>query len=140
MSRPIVLSNGEMHVGINRNGFVHDFYYPYVGVENHSSGPNTRHRVGVWVDGSVSWLDDGNWDFTFDYQPETLIGDTEASNDKIGIMLRFKDAVDSDITAFMRHITVHNTRDEQRDIRLFMHQAFAIGDGRSNTDTAQYLP
>jgi GH15 family glucan-1,4-alpha-glucosidase len=30
--------------------------------------------------------------------------------------------------------------ERKRDIRLFMHQAFAIGDSRSNTDTAQYLP
>lgn len=34
MARPIVLGNGEMHVGINKFGEVHDFYYPYVGQEN----------------------------------------------------------------------------------------------------------
>lgn len=140
MARPIVLSNGELHVGINRNGFVHDFYYPYVGLENHSSGPNTRHRVGVWVDGSVSWMDGDDWTHHFDYEPETLIGKTEAWNDRIGIRLEFKDAVDSDVSAFMRQIKVCNLRDDKRDIRLFMHQAFAIGDGRSSTDTAQYLP
>lgn len=140
MSRPIVLSNGELHVGINRNGFVHDFYYPYVGVENHSSGQHTRHRFGVWVDGSIHWLDNGNWDIRFDYQPETLISDIEAKNEQIGIVLKFQDAVDWDIAAFMRHITVQNLRDEQRDVRVFMHQAFAVGDSRSHTDTAQYLP
>lgn len=140
MSRPIVLSNGELHVGINKNGFVHDFYFPYVGLENHSAGPDTRHRVGVWVDGFVSWLDGGDWTHAFDYEPETLIGKTEAWNDQIGIRLEFKDAVDSDVSAFVRLITVHNLRDEKRDVRLFMHQAFAIGDSRSSTDTAQYLP
>ncbi len=140
MARPIVLSNGELHVGINRNGFVHDFYYPYVGLENHSSGPDTRHRIGVWVDGAVSWLDADDWTHSFDYQSETLIGKTEAWNDRIGIRLELRDAVDYDISAFMRQIKVVNLRDEKRDVRLFMHQAFAIGDGRSNTDTAQYLP
>jgi len=29
---------------------------------------------------------------------------------------------------------------KNEEIRLFMHQAFAIGDSRSNTDTVQYLP
>src|SRR5690606_6660995 len=101
MSRPIVLSNGEMHVGINKNGFVHDFYFPYVGLENHSSGPDTRHRVGVWVDGVFSWLDEEGWNITFDYQPETLIGKTFARNERIGVELRFDDAVDSDISVFM---------------------------------------
>ena len=60
MARPIVLSNGNMHVGINKFGLVHDLYYPYVGLENHSAGKDLRHKVGIWVDGSVSWLDDGS--------------------------------------------------------------------------------
>lgn len=140
MSRPIVLSNGEMHVGINRDAFVHDFYFPYVGLENHSSGPHTRHHVGVWVNGVMSWLDNDDWEIVFDYRPETLIGATKATNQAIGISLQFDDAVDSDMAAFMRQITITNDRDKARDVRLFMHQAFAIGDGRSSTDTAQYLP
>lgn len=140
MSRPLVLGNGEMHVGINKSGFVHDFYFPYVGLENHASGPDTRHRVGVWVDGTISWLDSEDWIRSFDYRPETLIGVILAKNNRIGVELRFDDAVDSDVNAFMRHITVTNLWNHGRDIRLFMHQAFAIGDGRSNTDTAQYLP
>ena len=37
MSRPIVLSNGHMHVGLNTFGLVHDFYFPYVGQENHAA-------------------------------------------------------------------------------------------------------
>ena len=36
---------------------VRDFYYPYVGQENHVSG--NIHKTGVWVDGSFSWLDSG---------------------------------------------------------------------------------
>lgn len=140
MSRPVVLSNGGLHVGINRHGLVHDFYYPYVGLENHSSGPNLRHRVGVWAEGVISWLDDGSWTLTFDYHHETLVGRIRAKNDQMGILLEFDDAVDSSVDAFMRNIHVVNLRAEARDVRLFMHQAFAIGDGRSNTDTVQYLP
>lgn len=140
MARPIVLSNGELHVGLNRNGLVHDFYYPYVGYENHASGPDTRHKIGIWSDGMISWLDSDEWSHSFDYEPETLIGVTIATNDTRGIKIEFKDAVDHDISAFMRMITVFNLKEYDRDIRIFMHQAFAIADGRSNTDTAQYLP
>ena len=140
MSRPLVLSNGELHVGINKHGLVHDFYYPYVGLENHASGPSTRHRIGVWVDGQVSWLDASSWDISFGYEEEALIGLVQATNDTIGIRLEIQNAVDTSLSAFVRNIRIVNLRDETRDIRLFMHQAFAIGDGRSNTDTAQYLP
>lgn len=140
MGRPIVLSNGELHVGINKYGLVHDFYFPYVGLENHSAGQNLRHRIGVWTEGTLSWLDDGTWEFEFHYPHGALIGHTVAKNMSKNILLEFDDVVDSSVSAFMRNIHVVNLSDSPRDVRLFMHQAFAIGDARSNTDTAQYLP
>ena len=141
MARPIVLSNGELHVGINNYGLVHDFYFPYVGLENHSAGPDLRHRVGVWVDGEVSWLDDtSEWQHEYKYPHDALIGHTIARNESRGIMLEFDDFVDSSYDAFVRSIHVVNTRTESREVCIFMHQAFAIGDSRSNTDTVQYLP
>ncbi len=141
MARPIILSNGELHVGINKYGLVHDFYFPYVGLENHAAGKSLRHRVGVWIDGQISWLDDANdWQCSFRYPNDALIGHIVAKNEQLGVLLEFDDAVDSYISVFMRNIHVVNLRNEPREIRLFMHQAFVIGDTRSNTDTAQYLP
>ena len=90
MARPVVLGNGELHVGINAYGLVHDFYYPYVGFENHSAGKNTRHRIGVWVDGIVSWLEDSSWDIQFSYPHEALIGHIIARNKKLDIILEFE--------------------------------------------------
>lgn len=142
MTRPIVCSNGELHVGINNYGLVHDFYYPYVGLENHAAGEGLRHHVGVWVDGELSWLDDNaeDWEMSFSYPHRGLVGHTIAKNSKLDIILEFDDAVDAHMTAFYRNIHIVNNRDITRDISLFTHQAFAIGDSRSNTDTAQYLP
>ncbi len=141
MARPIVLSNGELHVGLNTFGLVHDFYFPYVGLENHAAGEHLRHRVGVWVDGQISWLDDPDqWTFKFRYPHQALIGHTIARNERLNILLEFDDFVDANVSAFIRNIHVINQSDQPREIRLFMHQAFVIGDSRSNTDTAQYLP
>ena len=140
MARPIVLSNGELHVGINMYGLVHDFYYPYVGHENHTIGRGLRHRVGVWIDGYLSWLDDGAWQIGFEYPHDALIGHITAHNTRLQVSLEFDDAVDSDISVFMRNIHVINHADHAREIRLFMHQAFVIGDSRGNTDTAVYMP
>lgn len=141
MARPIVLSNGELHVGINKYGLVHDFYYPYVGLENHSAGKSLRHKIGVWVDGRLSWLDDDtNWKIRFNYPHHALVGHTIARNEELSVLLEFDDFVDSHMSAFLRNIHVVNLSDQERDIRLFMYQPFAIGDSRSNTDTVQYLP
>lgn len=140
MARPIVLSNTRLHVGINNYGLVHDFYYPHVGLENHTIGKGLRHRIGVWVNGQLSWLDDGSWELSFRYQPGALIGRTVAINNNIGIMLELEDAVDAEVDLFMRNIHIINQWNDAREVRIFMHQAFAIGDSRSNTDTVQYLP
>lgn len=140
MARPILLSNGELHVGLNDFGMVHDFYYPYVGSENHTIGRDTRHRVGVWVDGALHWVSDGDWDIHFSYPHSALIGHTVATQHDIGIRLEFDDFVDSDMSAFMRNIHVINMHDDERQVKLYLYQAFVIGDSRSNTDTAQYLP
>ena len=140
MARPIVLSNGELHVGLNTFGEVHDFYFPYVGLENHAIGKDTRHHVGVWVDGVHSWLDDGSWEFIFSYPHDALIGHTVAKNHTLGIMLEFDDAVEAETNAFMRNVHIVNMNGNDKDVRLFFRQAFVIGDSGSKTDTAQLLP
>ena len=140
MARPIVLSNGELHVGLNKYGLVHDFYYPYVGFENHAAGESLRHKVGVWIDGTLSWLDDETWTASFSYPHDSLVGRTIARSEALGVTIEFDDCVDAEMSVFMRNVHVVNERDTAREIRLFFYQAFAIGDSRSNTDTAQYLP
>jgi GH15 family glucan-1,4-alpha-glucosidase len=139
MTRPLLLSNGRLHVGINLFGMVHDLYFPYVGLENHAAAQQMRHRIGVWIDGNFSWLDDGNWRFTMEYDPHGMIGHTAAHNEKLNITLEFTDCVDSEWDVFLRNIHVINGAHKKREIRLFLHQALLIGNSL-NRDTVQYLP
>lgn len=140
MARPIVVGNGELVVGINMYGLVHDFSYPHIGKDNHTIGRQLRHHIGVWCDGITSWLDDGNWTHDFRYLDNTLVGELIARNETLGIEIVTTDFVHSSVSAFIRSLRVKNLSDHKRDVRLFTHQAFVIGDTRSNTDTAQYLP
>ncbi len=139
MSRPILLSNGQMHVGLDPYGLVNDFYFPHVGLENHTTGKNLRHRVGIFVEGSFSWLDDGSWEIRPDYYGDVLVSRIIAVNDRLQVRLEFDDCVDSEFTAFIRNIHVINSADRAREIRLFMHQVFVISDSNAS-DTVQYLP
>lgn len=139
MARPIVLSNGELHVGLNTFGLVHDFFYPHVGSENHAAAHALRHKIGVWVDGQFSWFDDGSWRFEFDYVDESLIGIVKAVNDRLEIMIETLDTVDHEHAAFIRNLHAINLADHERDIRVFMHQIFVISNSYAS-DTAQYLP
>ncbi|HUC86707.1 MAG TPA: glycoside hydrolase family 15 protein [Candidatus Saccharimonadales bacterium] len=139
MARPIILSNNQMLVGINRFGLVHDFYYPYVGLENHNTAKTLRHLIGVWINGRFSWLDDNNWQFTFAYEPSTLVSHITASHKELAVTLEFHDCIDHEYNALMRRITVVNNAPHEREIRLMLHQVFRISNSL-NGDTAQYLP
>src|SRR5690348_7142472 len=102
------MSNGELHVGLNKYGLVHDFYFPYVGFENHCAGKDLRHKVGIWVEGTVSWLDDGSWTVHSHTADGALIGHTRAIHHGLGIMIEFDDTVDASISAFLRNIHIIN--------------------------------
>lgn len=139
MMRPIVLGNGELHVNLNASGQVEDLHFPYIGLSNHTAGSNVQHHIGVWVDGTISWLhlDASDWEVTATYPYRALISRTKAINTRLGVMLEFNDTVDSDKNAFLRNIHVVNMRNHPRQIRLFMHQAFKIDDVNTPADTAQ---
>jgi GH15 family glucan-1,4-alpha-glucosidase len=140
MARPILLSNGELQVGLNRFGLVHDLYYPYVGLENHTSERALRHRIGVFTEEAIHWLDDGSWQIRQQYLPGRLIGLTIATNQWLGLELRFEDFVDSQLNVLARNIHVLNLAKQPRPIKLFLHQAFIISEAADGHDTAQYLP
>ncbi|MFZ2560104.1 MAG: glycoside hydrolase family 15 protein [Candidatus Nanoperiomorbaceae bacterium] len=151
MARPVILSNGSLAVGLDQFGQVRDFYYPHVGTENHVSQRISPWRIGIFVDNAISWLDNGQWNFTDGYDRPTprywsdkgiprLIGTTAARNDNIGIAIEFDDFVDVDMNIFSRNFHVINLRNETRSVKLFTHQAFLISESNDGHDTAQFVP
>ena len=139
MGRPVVLSNGQLFVGLDEKGLVHDFYYPYVGLENLANARHSRHKIGVWVDGSFSWTDDGSWDVHIDFEEEALISNILLRSNKLGVDLLLQDYIDPEFNALVRHITVSNKAEQERTIRVFMHQVFQISRA-GRADTAVYVP
>lgn len=139
MGRSIVLSNGQMFVGLDESGLVHDFYYPYVGLENLTNARNCQHKIGVYVDGQFSWTNDNTWKIDIDFEDNALISDIHLVSSNLQIELVFKDFIDQETNSFIRHIKVNNLSDQPRDFRLFMHQLFQISNG-GRADTALYVP
>src|SRR5690349_6440239 len=109
MGRSVILSNGKLAVGLNEKGHVHDFYYPYVGLDNLTTARSVHHKVGVWVDGEFSWTDDSEWKYSVDFSSEALVSEIEMSNERLGVSLYFNDFVDYEYDAFCRMVYVKNT-------------------------------
>ena len=108
MTRPIILGNGNMLVCLDKNANIRDFYYPYVGQENHVSG--NRHRIGIWVDSKFSWISKSDWNLLIKYKKDTLVSEIIAINKKLGIELTINDEVISkeELIKFERVKIIHN--------------------------------
>lgn len=139
MGRPVILSNGQLTVGLNESGIVNDFYYPYVGLENLSNARKTGHKIGVWVENQFSWIDSGEWKIDIDFESDALVSQTSMQNDNLKVLLTTNDFVDHQYNVFCRRITITNQADRPREIRLFLHQVFEISRA-GRADTALYVP
>lgn len=139
MARLAVLGNGSLTVGLDENGLVNDFYFPYVGLENLNNARMNPHFIGVCVDGVFSWLHDKNWKNTVILKDDAMVSLSSHVNETLRMTINIESFVDCHDNAFIRKVMVHNDAHEQIEFRIFFHQAFQISsEGRS--DTALYVP
>ncbi len=137
MARSIVLGNGSFSVCLDEFGFVRDMYFPYVGLENHVLGK--KHRIGVMVDGQFSWVDDGSWEITIGYKPETMVGQLVCKSDRLGLSLVMEDVVYNEKNIFLRQVDVYNHAENTREVKLFFGQEFKISENKQR-NTGFYDP
>ena len=137
MAKSLILANGNILVGLNSSGFVSDFFYPYVGVENHVRGE--AHRIGVWQRGRISWLDSGEWNIEIDLDNDTFVGKMKCFNKNTNLELLFTSVVYNEKNVFLREIEIINHGEHTEEIKLFFHQIFSIY-GTPQEDTAYYDP
>ncbi|MBS3132104.1 glycoside hydrolase family 15 protein [Candidatus Woesearchaeota archaeon] len=137
MTRHIALGNGSLLVNIDKWLQVRDFYYPHVGEENHLLGH--AHRIGIFTDGKISWINHDSWERKVKYMQHTLVTDCSAKNREMQIELEINDCVECEKDIFLRKIKIKNMADRDRNIRIFFHHDFHLySDGIG--DTAGYEP
>ena len=140
MARDIMLSNGDLTVGLDSYGQVATLRYPDHSSNNHVGSGTLHHKIGVYSENAVHWLDDGAWKVKQAYYPGRLISRTIANNLWLDIRLEIQDYVDSELDVLVRNIHVVNLSGRERHAKLFLHQSFVIDDNPNNVNTAQYLP
>jgi len=141
MARAATIGNGSILIGIDERGQVRDFYYPYIGHANHVSGGSGSywHRVGVYVDGSFSWLEEANWQVEVDVHPQKMSTNIVATNQELNVTLTFRDVVYNEQNIFLRNVLVTNDANDTREIKVFFAQQFRISESRRG-DTGMYDP
>jgi len=132
----MVLGNGNTLVCLDKFGQVNDFYFPYAGEENHI-GSNQLHKIGIFVDGRVSWIDDGEWQVHINYDDNSMISKVMAENSNIKIKLESNDVVYNEKNIFLRKFALTNLDSRDREVKIFFDQQFKIGD-TNHADTAYF--
>ncbi len=138
MSKSYILGNGTIHVGFNDKGLVSDFYYPFVGLENHVQG-GLYHRLAIFVDGKYRALDRNDFDITTDLLPDTLAGSVNCISRDVGVNLNLRDVVYNEKNVLLRKCTVTNESAQTREVKVFFSQVFGIY-GTPLQDTAYFDP
>jgi GH15 family glucan-1,4-alpha-glucosidase len=139
MSRSIVLSNGSLCVALDQRAAVRDIYFPRVGLEDHVRG-HYLHRVGVWVEGQLSWLsEDPAWSIDITCEQDALASSVVARHAGLQVELVCKDAVYNEKPVFLRRVSVKNMAAREREIKLYFAHQFEIYKSHGS-DTAYFDP
>lgn len=137
MARHLVIGNGKLLINLDQHNYIRDIYYPFVGQLNHVGGHYCR--VGIWVQGEFSWLDQPEWSFQLDYLKGSLVTNILAKHDRLGVELHINDGIHQRECIYIKQITIRNQFDVPREIKLFFHQDLMI-EGSEVGDTAAYYP
>ncbi len=137
MPRDIAIGNGSMLINFDRGLNMRDLYYPVVGLDNHILGHHNR--LGVWVDGIFSWIDDDLWSRRAGYRKNSLVTQVEAVNNNLGISLEITDAVHYRKDLYIKKVRITDTTGKNREVRLFFTHDLSINQTDVG-DTAIYDP
>ena len=137
MARHLVIGNGKILLNLDRNCYIRDIYYPFVGQLNHVGGQYCR--FGIWIAGQFSWLEEPEWKFELGYIEDSLVTNIIAKNEKLAVELHINDGIHQRESIYIKRVVVRNLASESRECRLFFHQDLMI-DGSEVGDTAAYYP
>jgi GH15 family glucan-1,4-alpha-glucosidase len=139
MPRSLVIGNGTLLATFDDALQMRDLYFPYVGMEDHTTF-GKLHRMGVFVEGKgFSWLSDGSWHIECGYKHETLVTESKARNDQLGISMVVEDSVHPVHNVLLRRFKITSLDNQEKRVRLFFHHDFYIY-GDKQKDTAFYEP
>ncbi|TRY25639.1 glycoside hydrolase family 15 protein [Brevibacillus sp. LEMMJ03] len=137
MPRPLVVGNGKLLINFDDRLHMRDLFYPYVGELNHVGGHFCK--LGIWVQGRFSWLDEEGWVRKLGYRNESLVTDVTARHEQLGLTLCIADGVHQRDPIYLKQVRVRNHFAETREVRLFFHHDFSLNETEVG-DTAVYDP
>lgn len=137
MARDLPLGNGNVLVNFDAQYNIRDLYYPYVGQENQAA--DHLSHFGVWTEEGFFWIDNPELNKKASYLNDSMITHVEGIHERLGLKLQLRDGVDAKENVFMRKVTIENTTDRERTVKLYFHLDLHLY-GNGVGDTIYYDP
>jgi GH15 family glucan-1,4-alpha-glucosidase len=139
MPRSLVLGNGTLLATFDEFLQMRDFYFPYVGEEDHTTY-GKFHRLGFLVEGrGFSWVNDGTWKIVPGYADASLVSSSTLVSEKLGLQILSEDFVDPTKNVLVRSFRLRTLDGVDRKVQCFFHHDFYLY-GDKQKDTAFFEP
>ncbi len=139
MPRSLVLGNGTLTATFDEHLQLRDFYYPYVGMEDHTTY-GKFHRFGFLVEGKgFSWSNDGSWVISPGYADSSLVSSSMMRSEKLQLEVVSEDFVDPTKNILVRSFRLRSLDGMERKVQCFFHHDFYLY-GDKQKDTAFFEP
>ena len=127
MPRTLPIANGNLHVSFDYQYCVRDIYHNHLGLNNQTGG--VAWRLGIWVDGQISWIQDDEWERRLVYEShDSLVTNVRLTNKNLQIEISVNDAIAPDDDVLVRKFRITNRAENECDVRLFLNSRFRIED------------
>lgn len=137
MPRDLPIGNGNVLVNFDTNYNVRDLYYPFVGQENQAA--DHLSHFGIRTEEDFFWIDHPELKKQASYLNDTMITHVEGVHERLGMKLQLRDGVDVRENVFVRKVTLENTTDRERTVKLYFHLDLHLY-GNGVGDTIYYDP
>ncbi|MCZ8512015.1 glycoside hydrolase family 15 protein [Paenibacillus filicis] len=137
MARDLPIGNGNVLINFDSEYNVRDIYYPYVGQENQAL--DHLSHFGVWTAEDFFWIDHPELKKKSGYLNDSMVTNVDCTHERLGLKLQLRDGVDAHEDVFLRKVTIENTFDRERTVKLYFHLDLHLY-GNGVGDTVYYDP
>lgn len=138
MSTALVLSNQKYLVNIDHKSEVKDLFFPHIGLENQLN--KFRNHSCVWIDGVIYNFSDDNVEVVINYDDFSATGYSVVKIASEQVEIGFKYFMLTDLNIFYRKFCITNNSDEEKTIKIFFQNNYALRESLYADTAVWYQP
>ncbi|EHP86355.1 glycoside hydrolase family 15 protein [Methanotorris formicicus] len=120
-----IIGNGNLLAKVNDLGSIEYAFFPHLGYETHVLDTS----FALYYNNQIKWHWDYSWDVSQSYLKDTNILKTTYENDDF--LIYSKDCVSISHNLIVKHLSIINKTNSEKDVKLFFYENLRIGEAPS---------